>query len=86
MNTETNYWKVDISYLQKSQLLVAAKSADEALEMVKANVADGTEQFAVGAVVELTDEEKEWVLKNMQGLNAETDEPSGEVADVRTLN
>lgn len=79
---DANYWKVDIQYLQKSQLLVVAKSADEALDMVKKNIAEGTEQFAATNAVELTDEEKEWVLKNMQGLSDETEETS----DGKVLN
>lgn len=80
---ETNYFKVDVQYLQKSQLLVAAKSSDDAVKMVNENVTEGTEQFAVTGVAELTDEEKKWVLQNMQGI---ADEPSGEVTDTRVLN
>lgn len=83
---ETNYFKVDVQYLQKSQLLVAAKTSDEAVEMVKSNVTEGTENFAVTGVAELTDEEKKWVLQNMQGIADENEEPSGEVQDTRTLN
>lgn len=83
MTVETaNYFKVDIKYIQKSQLLVQATSTDEAVDMVKKNVNEDTEGFEVLGAVELTDEEKEWVLKNMP----EIPEPSGEVQDVRTLN
>lgn len=83
---DTNYFKVDVQYLQKSQLLVVAKSPEEAIEMVKGNINEDTEQFQVNGAVELTDDEKMWVVKNMQGLEAPADEPSGEVSDTRTLN
>lgn len=84
MILDTNYFKVDIEYTQKSQLLVVAKSADEAMDMVKNNVNEDTEGFKVHGAVELTDEEKEWVLKNMQGEN---DEPvSDDTSAERVLN
>lgn len=71
---ENNYFKVDIEYLQKSQLLVAAKDADAAVEMVKANILDTTEGFKVNGVAELSDEEKQWVIKNMMGLGDDEEE------------
>lgn len=86
---DSNYFKVDIQYLQKSQLLVVAKTAEEAVDMVKKNVNEDAEQFQVNGAVELTDDEKLWVLKNMQGIEevgTDVAEPSGEVADTRTLN
>ena len=77
---ENNYFKVDIEYLQKSQLLVAAKDADAAIELVKANILDTTEGFKVNGVAELTEEEKLWVIKNMMGQDDE------EEAEERTIN
>lgn len=79
---ETNYWKVDIQYLQKSQLLVVAKTAEDAIDMVGKNIAEGTEQFQINGATELTDEEKMWVLKNMQ----EDPSPENTEAETRTLN
>ena len=76
---ENNYFKVDIEYLQKSQLLVAAKDADAAIELVKANILDTTEGFKVNGVAELTEEEKLWVIKNMMGQDDEE-------AEERTIN
>lgn len=80
---EQEYYKVDIQYLQKSQLLVVAKSPDEAKTMVSNNIQEGTELFEITAVNVLSDEEKEWVLKNMQGIE---DPVENEIQDTRTLN
>jgi hypothetical protein len=80
---DTNYWKVDIEYLQESQLLVAAKSPDEAIKMVESNILDTTKGFKVNGVSELTEEEKTWVIKNMSG---QTDEPEFPELEARTIN
>jgi hypothetical protein len=79
---EQNYWKVDVEYLQRSQLLVVAKDAKTAEEMVKENVLDTTEGFKVIGVSELSDEEKTYVIKSMQGLP----EDETEISTERTLN
>lgn len=82
MIIEQNYWKVDVEYLQRSQLLVVAKDAKTAEEMVKENVLDTTEGFKVIGVSELSDEEKTYVIKSMQGLP----EDETEISTERTLN
>lgn len=84
---DTNYFKVDIQYIQKSQLLVVAKSPEEAIEMVKNNVNDGTEGFQIHGAVELTEDEKMWVLKNMQGLDNDDYTPvSDDTSKERIIN
>jgi hypothetical protein len=84
----SNFYKVSIQYLQKSDVLVAAQSEENAAELVTGNIVEGTEQFAVLAVAPLTDEEKQYVINQMTGLapSDEIAEPSGEVQDTRTLN
>lgn len=82
---ETNYFKVDIEYIQKSSLLVAAKGLDEAKNIVAGNIADGIEGFKITDARELTDDEKAEVLARMQGLPQELEEEA-EPAEQRTLN
>lgn len=85
---ETNYFKVDIQYLQKSSLLVAAKSLDEAQTIVKNNIADGIEQFEIVDARELDDTEKAEVIARMTGLPTEPEDEFEEIpaAETRTLN
>lgn len=72
-----NYFKVLVSYLQKSEVIVAAETADDAKKLVSENVLEGTEQFQVLEVSDLTDEEKVWLTNQITGQNVA--EPSGEV-------
>lgn len=87
---ETNYYKVNVQYTQHTQLLVAAKTEEQAIEMVKANVLPETEGFQINGVDVLTEEEQKAVLANLMGVSQEpveeVAEPSGEVQDTRTLN
>jgi len=77
---ETNYFKVDIEYLQESQLLVAAKNSDEAVKMVESNILETTKGFKVNGVSELTEEEKRWVIQSM------SDETEDETSEGKVLN
>jgi hypothetical protein len=81
---ETNYFKVDVEYLQRSQLLVVAKSAENAAELVQENVLDTTEGFKILGVSELSDEEKAVVIKSMMGLPEDDEDVAS--ADPKTLN
>jgi hypothetical protein len=85
---DTNYYKVSVQYIQHTELLVAAKTEDEAIEMVKSNVLPETEGFKINGVSGLSEDEQKIVIANLMGLNneEETAEPSGEVQDTRTLN
>jgi hypothetical protein len=86
---DTNYYKVSVQYIQHTELLVAAKTEDEAIEMVKSNVLPETEGFKINGVSGLSEDEQKIVIANLMGLNTEetdTPEPSGEVQDTRTLN
>jgi hypothetical protein len=78
---ETNYYKVAVEYLQESELLVSAKTPDEAVKMVESNVLDTTKGFKINGVSELTEDEKKWVIQSMTG---EPDEE--ENSDGRTIN
>lgn len=81
-----NYYKVSVQYMQKSDVLVAAESPENAAELITENVIDGTEQFSVLGVAELNDEEKVWLTRQMMGMPEEVAEPSGEVQDTKVLN
>lgn len=83
-----NYYKVSVQYLQKSDVLVAAESPENATELIAQNVIDGTEQFSVLGVSELNEEEKVWLTRQMMGMPEEQEvaEPSGEVQDLKALN
>lgn len=69
-----NYYKVAVQYLQKSDVLVAAESPENAAELVSSQVVEGTEQFSVLGVSELNDEEKVWLTRQMMGLPEEIEE------------
>lgn len=73
------YFKVNVQYLQVSDLLVVADTAEDAKKMVADNVLEGTQGFQINSVGPLTDEEKEQVIKSIQGMPQEA-EPE------RTLN
>lgn len=80
---DNNFWKVDIQYLQMSQLLVAAPTEEAAKEMVTANVLEGTEGFQINSVTPLSDAEKQHLLNKLQNPDAsEEDLP----AETRTIN
>jgi hypothetical protein len=84
---ETNYYKVDIEYLQESQLLVAAKNEDEAVKMVESNILDTTKGFKINGVSELTEDEKKWVIQNMSGTDEDGEATLPEDhSGTRTLN
>jgi hypothetical protein len=84
---EQNYFKVDIEYLQESQLLVVAKDEEAAVQMVKDNILETTKGFKVNGVSELSDEEKEWIIKNMAAGQLEaTTEDEPQPMPERTLN
>ena len=78
---ETNYFKVDIEYIQKSSLLVSARGLDEAKTIVINNVEDNVQGFKIVEARELDDTEKAAVLARMQGQPVED-----EAEPARTLN
>jgi hypothetical protein len=84
-DTPINYFKVDVEYIQESQLLVAAEDAEKAKALVQENVLETTKGFKINGVTELSDEEKLWVVKNMQG-DDEASTPMNEIQDTRTIN
>lgn len=68
------FYKADVQYTQKSELVVAADSEERVREMVNESIIPGTEGFQINSITVLDDDELEAVQQYLEQQGQSYDE------------